>query len=327
MGILVVDDSKVSRELLKLFLKGAGYRDVVDVDSAEKAFGLLGVGRTDEEGSGRFDMILMDVVMPGMDGIEACRAIRKDARFEDIPIIMVTAAEDEDHLHRAFLAGAIDYILKPIGKTELLARVHSVLQLKTERDGRKAREKELLEALEQLRKANDILRRLSAIDGLTGLSNRRNFDEFIEKEWRRAQRDQKPVSLIMIDIDHFKAYNDTYGHQRGDDCLKQVAAIIGENVKRPADLAARYGGEEFAVVLPDTGAKGAAEMAELIKRSIEAVAIPHAKNSAAPVVTVSLGVATLEPDRILNPSDLIERADKALYAAKNGGRNRCEVAE
>ncbi|MBI5179530.1 MAG: diguanylate cyclase [Nitrospinae bacterium] len=326
MGILVIGESKENQAHLKKILKNAGYKDIVGESSAYEAFAALGIGKGGENGAGRFDLILIDSALSGMDSIETCRKIQEDVHLQDIPIVLMAEKEDDESLHRAFLAGAMDYIKKPVDKTELLARVHSLLQLKQERDRRRAREKELLDALEQLRKANGILRRLSAIDGLTGLANRRNFDEFMEKEWRRALRDAKPVSLIMIDIDHFKAYNDTYGHQGGDDCLKKVAAVIIENVKRPADLAARYGGEEFVVVLPDTKTKGAEELAEQLRKSLQAVGIPHARNTAAPVVTISLGVATLLPERGLPPSELVARADKALYAAKDGGRNQVKVA-
>ncbi len=328
MGILIVDDSKDSRELLGRLLKNAGYRDVIGEASADDAFATLGLS-TDgdlEEHGGRFDLILMDVIMPGIDGIEACRRIRGDTHLQDIPIVMVTALDEEGTLQLAFAAGAVDYVTKPINKTELLARVSSVLQLKYERDRRKSREKELLEALGQLRHANEILRRLSAIDGLTGLANRRNFDEFIEREWRRAVRDKKPISIIMMDIDHFKAYNDHYGHQGGDDCLKKVASVIAETVKRPADLASRYGGEEFVVVLPETEIKGAAELAERLRMEVEAMGNPHEHSSASKVVTISVGVASLIPERGMAHSELVELADKALYAAKRDGRNRVQVA-
>ncbi len=185
---------------------------------------------------------------------------------------------------------------------------------------------ENLALLGEVRKANEILRRASSIDGLTGLANRHSFEEFMEREWRRAIRDQKPFSLIMADIDHFKAYNDNYGHQGGDDCLKKVACVIAEEVKRPADLAARYGGEEFMIVLPDTDLNGALEMAEKLRKNVEAQAVPHAYSPTAPVVTISVGVATLTPVRGMNSSDLVKLVDTALYSAKHAGRNIVRVA-
>ncbi len=180
---------------------------------------------------------------------------------------------------------------------------------------------ENLELLEEVRMANEILRRASAIDGLTGLANRQSFEEFMEREWRRAIRDQKPLSLIMADIDHFKAFNDNYGHQGGDECLKKVASAIAEEAKRPADLAARYGGEEFMTVLPATDLHGAMEIAERMRANVEALAVPHAHSSTADSVTISIGVASLIPQRGTHHSSLIRLVDTALYAAKHAGRN------
>jgi diguanylate cyclase (GGDEF)-like protein len=185
---------------------------------------------------------------------------------------------------------------------------------------------ENLELLEELRKANDILRYASAIDGLTGLANRRQFDEIIGREWRRAMREQRSLSLLMLDIDHFKAYNDNYGHQEGDDCLKKVAAVIAESAKRPYDLAARYGGEEFMAVLPDTDLQRAVEIAEKLRIAVELLGVPHAYSSAANVVTISVGAASLVPERGLDPSHVIKLVDTALYAAKRDGRNRVRAA-
>ncbi len=185
---------------------------------------------------------------------------------------------------------------------------------------------ENLELLEEVRKANEILRQASAIDGLTGLANRQSFEEFMDREWRRAIRDQRHLSLIMADIDHFKAYNDNYGHQGGDDCLKKVARVIADEVKRPADLAARYGGEEFMVVLPATDLNGALEMAEKLRAKVEALSVPHAYSSTASVVTISIGVASLIPLRGMPSSQLVKLVDMALYSAKHAGRNMVRAA-
>ncbi len=185
---------------------------------------------------------------------------------------------------------------------------------------------ENLELLDEVRKANEILRRASTVDGLTGLANRHSFEEFMDREWRRAVRDQKPFSLIMADIDHFKAYNDNYGHQGGDECLKKVASVIAGEVKRSADLAARYGGEEFMLVLPNTELNGALEMAERLRRNVAALAVPHAHSATAPVVTISVGVAALVPMREMSSSHLVKLVDTALYSAKHAGRNIVRVA-
>lgn len=171
------------------------------------------------------------------------------------------------------------------------------------------------------------LQEQSLMDGLTGLANRRRFDEYLGVEWGRARRLKKTLSLIMIDLDAFKAFNDNYGHLAGDDCLRKVAMALKEGLKRPADLAARYGGEEFAVILPDTGKQGALALAEELRDRVEALKIPHAYSPVAQNVTVSLGVATLVPAKEESPDPLIEHADQALYQAKEKGRNRVEVAQ
>jgi len=185
---------------------------------------------------------------------------------------------------------------------------------------------ENLGLLEEVRKGNEILRRASAMDGLTGLANRQSFDECMDREWRRATREQRSISLIMVDIDHFKLYNDNYGHQGGDDCLKKVALVIAGSVKRPADLAARYGGEEFMVVLPGTEMQGAIDIAEKLRIAVEVLVVPHAYSATASVVTVSIGVSSLVPEQGMDPSRLIKKVDMALYAAKGGGRNRVHSA-
>lgn len=326
MGILIVDDSSDSRELLKAMLKKAGYTDIQTAASASEALEKIGVGKPGEK-SGVPDLVLMDVVMPDMDGIEASRKIKADKGLEGLPIVMVTAVEETQSLQDAFDAGAMDYITKPVKKAELLVRVRSVLGLKSEMDQRKARERDLMEANAKLEDANRTLERLSSMDGLTGLSNRRHFDGYLENEWKRGARNKTPLALLMIDIDHFKAYNDHYGHQGGDDCLKAVAKIIGKSVRRPADLAARYGGEEFVMVLPETEIEGAVTLAEKIRMKVEAARLPHAKSSVSEVVTISLGVADVIPEQCHNHKELIEAADKALYGSKRGGRNRVTRAE
>ncbi|MBT5470225.1 MAG: diguanylate cyclase [Nitrospina sp.] len=186
----------------------------------------------------------------------------------------------------------------------------------------KAMEEELLSTQARLIGAVEELKELATRDALTGIANRRFFDEYLEKEWKRAQRDKYPFSLVMIDLDFFKVYNDTYGHQKGDVCLKEVATAIDETMKRPADMAARYGGEEFALILPETSPEGAMGLAEKLRKSIFDLNLEHKNSSVDNRVTVSMGVATLKVDKESNYSDLITKADKALYAAKNDGRNR-----
>jgi diguanylate cyclase (GGDEF)-like protein/PAS domain S-box-containing protein len=178
-----------------------------------------------------------------------------------------------------------------------------------------------------LKEANEQLELLSASDGLTGVANRRCFDQTIQREWTRLQRTKDYLSLIMCDVDFFKLFNDTYGHQDGDDCLKSVAKTLQANARRGADCVARYGGEEFAVILPVTGKKSAIHVAEKIRQTMEKMAIAHGKSSVAPCVTLSLGVATVVPDKQGTPDSLIKCADKALYLAKSSGRNRVVVWE
>jgi diguanylate cyclase (GGDEF)-like protein len=201
------------------------------------------------------------------------------------------------------------------------------LALKREMDRRKSREAELLQVTRLLEEANEKLLRLSSLDGLTEVANRRAFDEFLSRAWRYAVRRSAPLSLVLVDIDHFKEYNDTHGHQRGDDCLKQVAQTLSHALQRPTDLVARYGGEEFAVVLPDTDTRGAAVVAETLRARVEQLRVAHADSSLDERVTISLGVATTTPTLQTAPQSLVAAADRALYQAKHEGRNRVRAAD
>ncbi len=333
MKILIVDDSKDISLLLKIILSSGGYNDLLFARSASEAFKYLGIIEG-EPSAGNIDLILMDVLMPEMDGIEACRKIKGYLHLQDIPIIMVTVDTSESSLQSAFEAGAVDYITKPVNKVELLARVSSVLRLKQEMDRRKEREKELIEITgiltdtnQKLYQANDRLRQLSSTDALTGIANRRRFEEMLENEWRRAMRFGRIFSIIMIDVDYFKAYNDTYGHQCGDGCLRQVAMAIKEVLNRPGDTIARYGGEEFIVLLSESDKDGALMVAENIQKKITSLGIRHEKSDVCGFVTLSMGIASALPDDKSTPASLISYADKALYDAKQNGRNRIMVYE
>lgn len=267
-------------------------------------------------------IILQDLVMPGVDGLQLVRYLRADARTREIPIIVLSSREDPQTKADAFMQGANDYLVKLPDKIELVARIRYHSQAYIHKLERDEAFRALRESQEQLAQSNIALQRLVAVDGLTGIANRRRFDEFIDTEWKRARRLQTPISVVLSDIDHFKFYNDTYGHLNGDICLKKVAAAFAETLKRPADLAARYGGEEFVMVLPDTPADGAAQIAEAVRANVEALQMPHAKSSVSNVVTLSLGVATMIPHDDSASKQLTEAADKALYAAKETGRNR-----
>lgn len=252
------------------------------------------------------DLILLDVIMDGMDGYEVCRQLKANTATKSIPVIFVTAMDAETDEEKGLNLGAIDYITKPVSPPIVKARIRNHLELKRYRD---------------------ILQRMSLIDGLTGIPNRRHFNELLEREWRRAVRSAEPFSLILIDIDFFKLFNDKYGHLAGDDCLKKVGSAIAASVKRPGDLVARYGGEEFACVLSSTGAAGASALAEEMRKEVIELRIPHGLSKASEYVTLSLGVATLIPIPGLKPDMLIKEADNMLYKAKENGRNRVEHIE
>lgn len=247
------------------------------------------------------DLILLDVVMDGMDGYEVCRRLKADPVTQGIPIIFITAQQQESDEVLGLELGAVDFISKPINPIIVRARVRTHLTLKLQ---------------------NDLLRTMALMDGLTGVANRRKFDENILENWRLCFREQRPLSLILVDVDFFKRYNDRYGHQSGDVCLRSVAHALSEIVRRPYDLVARYGGEEFACVLPSTDLSGAVEIAEKMQERVRALGIEHSASDVDRVVTISLGVATLTPTNDLEFQVLIEDADKQLYEAKKAGRAR-----
>ncbi|OSM00209.1 diguanylate cyclase [Magnetofaba australis] len=249
------------------------------------------------------DLILLDIVMPGMDGFEVCERLKADTRTQEIPVIFLTANSSVADEERGLSLGAIDYISKPFSPGIVRLRVSNHLQLKHQRD---------------------LLNELSNRDGLTGLANRRRFDEFFYDEWRRARRSGAPLSLVLMDVDHFKNYNDNYGHGQGDNCLRKVAQALADKTPRATDLAARYGGEEFVLALAQTDANGALKMAEQCRAAIESLGEAHDYSSAGPVVTVSVGALTCAPQEHPNITveGMLKQVDDNLYAAKHAGRNR-----
>ncbi len=324
MYILIVDDSPVVCDIIENCLNEAGYTNLLFAESAQSVLNILGMNQPQEQQTEvpEIDLILLDIILPDMDGRELCRLIKGMNRFKDVPIIMVTALSNIEDLEKAFNAGAMDYITKPINNIELLVRIRSALKLKFEMDRSKKREQHLLIVTRQLKEAVAKLNQLSSLDGLTGIPNRRYFDQIIQKEWNRCRRNIKPLSVIFIDIDFFKVYNDTYGHQSGDDCLKTVAGLLQKVTRRSGDTVFRYGGEEFIAVLPETAYKNALMLAEKMCRKVEAAGIAHAKSPVSDFVTVSLGVAATLPTGEVSYESLISAADKALYDAKKEGRNR-----
>jgi len=251
------------------------------------------------------DLILLDIMMPEMDGYEICRRLKSEASTHEIPVIFITALDGEADEEKGLAIGAADYITKPFRPAIVRLRVGNHLQLKLQRDR---------------------LESLTMTDGLTEIANRRRFDQHLDQEWRRCARLRIPLSAIMIDIDHFKAFNDNYGHTAGDECLKQIAQTLAEIPTRAGDLVARFGGEEFACLLPGTDGEGAATIAGRLLEAVSALAIPHAWSELSETVSISAGVGTMVPDRDLQPQDLIRQADEMLYQAKNAGRNRVAAA-
>ncbi len=248
------------------------------------------------------DLILLDVMMPDMDGYELCRRLKDDARLRDIPVVFVTARNDEAAETLALDVGAVDFISKPINTRIVRARVKTHLALKSQRD---------------------LLRSLAYIDGLTSVFNRRLFDERLVMEWDRSARNGAVLSVILIDVDHFKRYNDHYGHLEGDTCLRAVARALKDNVRRPADLVARYGGEEFGCILPETDLPGALQLADRLRQAVAEQQILHADSPVNACVTISLGVASIYgPHEKHDPQTLLATADTMLYQSKSDGRNR-----
>ncbi|HKA07164.1 MAG TPA: diguanylate cyclase [Gemmataceae bacterium] len=323
MAILIVDDQRDMRESLKFLLEAQGHSDVRLASNGRDALELL---TPDGPVAGvSVDVLVIDVMMPGLSGIEVCRQIKGDPRLHDIPVLVMTGRSDESLLEQAFAAGAHDFLPKPVSPNELTARVRAAIRLKQELDQRRAHERELIDMTDRLKRLNDQLKRLAVLDDLTGVPNRRFFNQLVRKEWGRAAREETPLSLILIDVDVFKAYNDRYGHPAGDACLARVAGALNRVTRRPGDAIARYGGEEFAVLLANTAADGAAVVAEKLRGAVEGLGLEHFE-SAHRVVTISLGVATAVPNRRGSPDRLMGAADRALYEAKAGGRNRVGIA-
>ncbi|MES2184078.1 MAG: diguanylate cyclase [Pseudomonadota bacterium] len=289
--VLIIDDAAANREALAELLGG----DYMVIQAAGGAEGL------EKARCYLPDLILLDVLMPGMGGYDVLRQLQADARTAGIAVIFITGLDRPEDEARGLRLGGCDYIPKPLNPPVVQARV--ALHLRAARDRRR------LEAL-------------ASVDSLTGIANRRQFDAVLAAECRRALRTGQPVAVAMVDVDYFKRYNDSYGHAQGDRALRAVADVLRSGMRRTGDLAARYGGEEFALVMVDTHDEHAADLMASVCAAVRALAIPHRASSAAPCLTISIGVASSAEDGMLDPAALLQRADDRLYRAKATGRGR-----
>ena len=290
--ILIIDDVPTNIQVLAESL--CSHYRVRVAASGKIAFDII-------EKLGAPDLILLDVMMPDMDGYEVCRRLKKSDKTKHVPIIFVTTKSDIRDEEYGLCLGAVDYITKPFHLPIVFARVHNHINLKIK---------------------TDLLELQAMLDGLTNIPNRRRFDETLINEWKRAQRTGQMLSLIIADIDYFKRYNDYYGHSMGDHCLKKVANILAESAKRPSDLVARYGGEEFVALLPATDLQGANTIAKYFREQVEQLNILHEYSDTASVVTISVGIACIRPQEDnISSEELLRLADHKLYQAKDHGRN------
>lgn len=288
--VLVVDDQRLNLNILHGLLKD-DYQVMVAI-SGEQGLKAAATGRP--------DLILLDINMPGMDGYEVCQRLKQDPVTMRIPVIFITAMAESEDETRGLEMGAADYITKPFHAAVVRARVNTQIRLKQH---------------------SDLLESYAFRDGLTGLANRRAFDDRGDAEWNRCRRTASPLSAIMIDVDHFKLYNDSYGHGQGDDCLRSVAKALASRVHRSSDLLARYGGEEFVVLLPDTDHAAALVTGEKLREAVEQMRMEHRASKVTDHVTISVGVATAVPAEEGRLTALLEQADGMLYVCKSAGRN------
>ena len=319
--ILIVDDRPENIITLERLLDSPDL-EVIKATSGEEALAQM----LDHE----FALVLLDVQMPGMDGYEVAELMRGNSKTSHIPIIFVTAElKNMTQVFRGYDSGAVDYLFKPLDKRIFTSKVNVFLELYRHRVELFEKTvllddkiEELEELKSQLEVANERLKLLSNQDSLTGVPNRRSFDMFLEEEWQRCLRGQTAVSVLMIDIDHFKLFNDAYGHVAGDSCLRKVAHALASALNRSVDKVARYGGEEFAAILPETDAYGARQVAERMQQCIAKLAIEHSQSPTHNLVTISIGIGSIIPDRNTDSYSLVELADAALYEAKAKGRHR-----
>lgn len=298
MNILLVEDSPTLRYAMEAFIKDAGHKAII-AENGEKAVQLVDPKH--------IDMIIMDVEMPGLNGFETTKLIRETLAEHWIPIIFVTGKSDEKSLEQGIAVGGDDYLIKPVSKVILQAKMIAMSRIARMRS--------------QMQELNLELTRLSQRDSLTQLYNRRTFDQKSAEAWRVAARQKQPLSVLLLDIDFFKRYNDLYGHIEGDTCIQHVADTLRVQFNRAGDVVARYGGEEFIVLLPNTSEEGAYTVAERIRLAIETLEIKHEESDDFKQVTVSVGGCTLRYTTGAHFKQVVDEADKALYESKAAGRN------
>ncbi|MCP5161302.1 MAG: diguanylate cyclase [Hahellaceae bacterium] len=296
MNVMVVEDSRAIRNLVTAYVEEMGFR-VLPAEDGAAALDLFS--------QHSIDLILMDVEMPGINGFEVTRRMRARLRNDWLPIIFLSSKSSDQHFIDGIQAGGDAYLAKPVNGPVLQSMVRAMGRIAAMRD--------------DLVKANKELERMAHVDILTDLTNRRGFMAAYMREWARSNRDGTPLSIVLIDIDYFKGYNDNYGHLEGDACLRRVARALANAVMRPADVVARFGGEEFVVLLPNTDLAGASDVAERLRAAVENVGIKHEFSSVATHVTISVGVAQKRPE--MAPELLLSSADEFLYKAKERGRN------
>lgn len=302
MAVLIVDDSHTTRALVSALVEDMGYQAIA-VESGVKALEVFPLHEV--------DLVLLDVIMPEIDGFQTAQQIRSISEKDWIPIIFLSGQNDVDDIVKGIDAGGDAYLGKPINGPVVQAMIRAMMRIS---DTQKA-----------LSAANRKLHNLARMDGLTRLPNRRAFDEHFSREWLASRRKQTHLGLLVIDVDNFKLYNDEFGHDQGDVCLKQVATALRIATKRPVDLVARFGGEEFVALLPETGEEGAKYVANRLRKAVAGMKLNHSHKSPLPHVTVSIGIACMVADEHFTKNQFFKMADEALYAAKNQGRNCVSV--
>ena len=322
MAILVVEPNVMLRDSLLSLLEADGYSRVLAAGTAEECLKVLETPGESPEALP--DCVLLSAQLPDLSGLECVRLIHSKPHWRELPVIMMLEQALGSSIDAALQAGATDFISQPVSGPILLARVRQALALRSETDRRKERERELLMVTSRLQEVISSLQGLASIDALTGLANIRQFDEGLAKEWRRMQRDNAPLSLILGDLDEFSRLNSSSGRVKGDDAMRSVALCLQEHVSRAADLVCRLDGARFAVLLPNLNAGGASFLAERMRHAVAKLEIPNPE-AEKKMLTISFGVSSIHPKPELRPGFLLAAAEEALFEAKRKGRDSVEV--